>query len=121
MEEIIGIMVVIGLVLFKTLLNSKKALAETDEPSAQETDWLPAESETPIQQPQTGNPWPEEGVRTTAFHHAKTRPSKARPGMEHAERQASPAEDSTDSPWSIHNAEEARRAIIWSEIIQRKY
>ena len=27
----------------------------------------------------------------------------------------------TDSEYSIHSAEEARKAIIWSEILQRKY
>ena len=27
----------------------------------------------------------------------------------------------TDSEYAIHSAEEARKAIIWSEILQRKY
>lgn len=31
------------------------------------------------------------------------------------------AKPETDSEYSIHSAEEARKAIIWSEILQRKY
>ena len=31
------------------------------------------------------------------------------------------SEESEESEFTIHSAEEARRAIIWSEILQRKY
>ena len=34
---------------------------------------------------------------------------------------STPQKPETDSEYSIHSAEEARKAIIWSEILQRKY
>jgi len=34
---------------------------------------------------------------------------------------SAPQAPDTDSDYSIHSAEEARKAIIWSEILQRKY
>ena len=34
---------------------------------------------------------------------------------------SAPQTSDTDSDYSIHSAEEARKAIIWSEILQRKY
>ena len=34
---------------------------------------------------------------------------------------STPQKPETDSEYSIHSIEEARKAIIWSEILQRKY
>lgn len=56
---------------------------------------------------------PHEGVRTT--HVPLSSSAIAPPPPMQADEEVS------DSEFSIHSAEEARRAIIWSEILQRKY
>ncbi|MEG0454277.1 MAG: hypothetical protein RR559_02820 [Bacteroides sp.] len=118
MEDIMQFLVIAGIIAFgiyRQFSKEKNKNAENDIPMP-----IPphtAEPPTPLDvviKPsgkQPGKPLPVEGVRTTNTQSHSILP----PSEEEKESEMK------DCEFTIHSAEEARRAIIWSEILQRKY
>lgn len=122
MEDIMQFLVIAGIIAFgvyRQFAKDKVKNAENEYPTP-----LPDyEMEAPMKpdfpqqrgsKKQKQQSLPQEGVRTTynSRLHSSSDIATAPPIEE---------EEDGDSEFSIHSAEEARRAIIWSEILQRKY
>ena len=110
MEDIIKFLAIAGIIAFgvyRQFAKDKAKNAENENPMP-----LPEYEQTPKKQKQ--KPLPQEGVRTT-FN------SRLHSSSDIAAAPLIEEEEDSDSEFSIHSAEEAKRAIIWSEILQRKY
>lgn len=92
-----------------------------------------AEGKTAMPRPTAENPLPENWGGGTFEEHTPEapKPKAAPPAYRHtasSKPQAPPPSESQEaesdgepSEFSIRSAEEARRAVIWSEILRRKY
>lgn len=122
MEDIMQFLVIAGIIAFgvyRQFAKDKAKNAENTHPMPHPEYEMEVPTMTDFPQKRTPKklkqqPLPQEGVRTTPnprLHNSSD--IAAAPLMEE--------EEIGDSEFSIHSAEEARRAIIWSEILQRKY
>lgn len=122
MEDIMQFLVIAGIIAFgvyRQFAKDKAKNAENAQPMPRpeyemETPAMPDSPQKRTPKKQRHHPLPQEGVRTTPNPrlHSSSDIATA-PTIE--------VEEIGDSKYSIHSAEEARRAIIWSEILQRKY
>ena len=118
MEDIIKFLVVAGTIAFgiyRQFSKEKKENADYENPTSDSPDEIETPPPTifttkPVHIP-PHNLFSSEGVRSTRTQHSSTTP----PPQENKTKQ------NRDQSYTIHTAEEARRAIIWSEILQRKY
>ena len=118
MEDIMQFLVVAGIIAFgvyRQFSKEKEKNAENGIPIPTNTHAPETLAPLDVIKKQTkkhaNKPLPLEGVRTT---HTSVN-SVISPPKEEKEPEMN------DSGFAIHSTEEARRAIIWSEILQRKY
>lgn len=118
MEDIMQFLVIAGIIAFGIYRqfskeNKKNAENNIPMPIPPHTTEPPIPLDVAIKpsRKQSSKPLPVEGARSTNTQsHSTSLPSE--------EKKES---DMKDCEFTIHSAEEARRAIIWSEILQRKY
>ena len=92
-------------------------------------DWIGGTGPEPHHVPPVPHPpFAGQGQRTPSYHAsmADRRPSSPRPAPPPAMPQPPMATDTAEydddgNDYRFHSAEEARKAIVWSEILQRKY
>lgn len=111
MENIILTLFAVAFIAFKAIKQYKKETAKivmsepveaTEQTTVEESLVIPITSPTaarPKKSVQTAKPQKVSGTPAALF----------------------PQEPETESEYAIRSAEEARRAIVWSEILQRKY
>lgn len=144
MEDYIQILFILGAALVAFFQSSKKKAAKEEkradgipapcaEEDSPESTWMPAPADSsdslpgsrpvfmPAFEPQPApkaKPIPKERPAPKARPKASAyRPIEIKPAEQHPDTAAPPAADD----FSIRSAEEARKAIIWGEILQRKY
>lgn len=115
MEDIMQFLLIVGIIAFGIFRQYSKEKAKKSEnehpmpiPEYKMEEFVMTEAppkQIPKKQKQV---LPQEGARTTSHTPLPTAPVQR---IEVAE----------ESEFTIHSAEEARRAIIWSEILQRKF
>ena len=121
MEDIMQFLVIAGIIAFGVYRQYAKEQAKKSE-NERSMPLPKSEVEAPMMSPpppkrtvkKEKQPLPVEGVRTT--HNPRSHNSSNTAAAPPTQK-----EEAGDSEFSIHSAEEARRAIIWSEILQRKY
>lgn len=125
MEDFLKFLAIAGVIafgIFKQFAKEKEKNAENERPvpapsyETYEMELPPVVGTTRQQAPKPKYQkrlLPNEGVRTTYTSQIPSTPAISPP--------IEVPEEASESEFSIHSAEEARRAIIWSEILQRKY
>lgn len=118
MDEMMKFLVVAGIIAFGIYrqFNKEKAKNSNQGESAPFPSYEPEKPdafEIPEKPKRKGftQPLPQEGVRTTSY----------RSNLDTLQAQQPIETEEESNEFTIHTAEEARRAIIWSEILQRKY
>lgn len=122
MEDIMQFLVIAGIIAFGVYRQyakeqAKKSGNEHSMPlpkSEMEAPMMPPPPPKQTVKKEKQQPLPVEGVRTT--HNPRSHNSSNTAAAPPVQK-----EEAGDNEFSIHSAEEARRAIIWSEILQRKY
>lgn len=123
MEDILQFLVIAGIIalgVYRQFAKEKTKNAENERPTTQpeyEVVEMPTLSDFPQRRApkkQKQQSLPQEGVRTTLNPRLHSSSDiAAAPLIED--------DEIIDSEFAIHSEEEAKRAIIWSEILQRKY
>lgn len=127
MEDFYGVLFMVVAILFSVVSKLNKKKEETEEP-------FPLESEDNIEEEELMFEeivQPQETPQPQPFY-TPTQPETKRPSTPPAATKVAalkkddpiPADHTAEresEEYAIHNAEEARKAIIWGEILQRKY
>lgn len=113
MGHIIQVLIIIGIIVFAIV----KRIARSSEEEREERQ---------RQQPRRSMPMEEDEPFLSYDYDpiVENKPSAPKPkATEQPPSESPPIQDATDSnpDFNIHSTEEARRAIIWSEILNRKY
>ncbi|MDR0989392.1 MAG: hypothetical protein LBM06_08045 [Prevotellaceae bacterium] len=121
MDDIMQFLIVLGVIAIGIYQQYKKEAAK----KASERSVLPAPpTATPRQAPASSRRKRESflptGDATTSSLTGSVSASPCTPNTSISPI-STPPQPETESDYAIHSAEEARRAIIWSEILQRKY
>lgn len=123
MEEILKFLLIAGVIIIAIIKQVSKSKAE----QADKKSHIPVPMPNPTDE--TGAPVPDQWgnvltpkktkkAKATPVQPATPPPAKKKTLPATTESEPTLAED---SEFAIHSAEEARRAIIWSEILNRKY
>lgn len=126
MENILIFCIVMLAIGLKALVDKPKKEAEKQQPDLSD---IPDLSD--MDMPELHYPLPEEGVRSTSPFATLQKDRKAQQAGRKAQQAGGGAASSTNAPlatppeagceFADPSAEELRRAVIWSEILQRKY
>ncbi|MGN0310926.1 MAG: hypothetical protein ACI4C3_10160 [Bacteroides sp.] len=126
MENILIFCIVMLAIGLKALVDKPKKEAEKQQPDLSD---IPDLSD--MDMPELHYPLPEEGVRSTSPIATLQKDRKASQAGRKARQAGGEAASSTNAPlatppeagceFANPSAEELRRAVIWSEILQRKY
>ncbi|MCC8186223.1 MAG: hypothetical protein LIP08_01585 [Bacteroides sp.] len=120
MEEILKFLVVMGIIGFMIYRQATKARKAAEETQAQAPSYDPEEYEGWEEEEETiRDLYPQEA--STRQSHASRRTTSARPQTVRKVPEDVATEETENIDYGIHSAEEARRAIVWSEILKRKY
>ncbi len=120
MEEILKFLLVMGIIAFMIYRQAAKARKASEETQAEAPSFDPEEYEGWDGEVETVRDlYPQE---TPAYQsHSSRRNTSARPQTIRKAPETMPKEATEDPEYGIYSVEEARKAIVWSEILKRKY
>ncbi|MCD8079744.1 MAG: hypothetical protein LUF04_04820 [Bacteroides sp.] len=120
MEEVLKFLVVMGIICFMIYRQAVKARKAAEEAQAQAPSYDPEAYEEWDEEEETIRElYPQE--TSARKNHVSGRTTTARPQTARKAPEAVPTEATEEPDYGIYSVEEARRAIVWSEILKRKY